>query len=99
MDDELVQVPRLLAEARLAVAALLAGAELVLEQRVVLRANDGEVVGHGGVIRATSGGGRREWHKKQEKRKLPLYGLCDQPGAPLCCPSWRALPVTAAVGG
>jgi hypothetical protein len=42
--DELVHVPRLLAEARLPVAALLRGPELVLEQRVVLRADDDKVV-------------------------------------------------------
>lgn len=46
MQDKLVQVPRRLGEARLPVAALLAGAELVLEQRVVLGADDGEVVAH-----------------------------------------------------
>lgn len=39
-------MPRRLGEARLPVAALLAGAELVLEQRVVLGADDGEVVAH-----------------------------------------------------
>lgn len=44
--DELVQVPGLVAEARLAVAALLGCAEVILEQRVVLGANYGEVVGH-----------------------------------------------------
>lgn len=46
MQDELVQVPRLVAEAREPVAALLGRAELVLEQRIVLRADDGEVVRH-----------------------------------------------------
>lgn len=46
VDDELVHVPGLLAEARLAVPALLRRAELVLEERVVLRADDGEVVRH-----------------------------------------------------
>ena len=48
VQHELVQVVRLLGEARLAVASLLAGAELVLEERVVLRADDGEVVAHCG---------------------------------------------------
>lgn len=42
--DELIHVPRLLAEARLPVPALLRGPELVLEQRVVLRPDDDEVV-------------------------------------------------------
>lgn len=46
VQDELVQVAGLVAEAREAVAALLRRAKLVLEQRVVLGANDGEVVGH-----------------------------------------------------
>lgn len=47
VDDELVHVPGLLGEARLAVAAGLGGAELVLEERVVLRPDYDEVVGHG----------------------------------------------------
>lgn len=46
MDDELVHVPGLLEEARLAVAAGLGGPELVLEERVVLRPDYDEVVGH-----------------------------------------------------
>ena len=46
VQDELVQVPRLLGEASLPVAPLLAGAELILEQRVILSADDGEVVRH-----------------------------------------------------
>ncbi len=45
MHNELVHVARLLGEARDAVAALLAAAELVLEDGVVLGAYDGEVVG------------------------------------------------------
>lgn len=52
--DELVHVPGLLAEARLAVAALLRRPELVLEERVVLRADDGEVVRHLPVFRFDS---------------------------------------------
>lgn len=44
--DERVHVPGLVAEARDAVAALLRGAEFVLEQRVVFGADDAEVVGH-----------------------------------------------------
>lgn len=47
MENELVQVARLLGEAGLAIAALLARAELVLEERVVLGADYGEVVAHG----------------------------------------------------
>lgn len=51
MHDELVHVPRLVAEARLPVAALLRGAELVLEYRVVLRSDYGEVIRHlGGYL-------------------------------------------------
>ena len=46
VQDELVQVPRLLAEASLAVAPLLARAEFVFEERVVLRADYSEVVAH-----------------------------------------------------
>ncbi len=46
MDDELVHVAGVVAEARDAVAALLGGAEFVLEEGVVLCAYDGEVVGH-----------------------------------------------------
>lgn len=47
MQDELVQMASLVAEARLAVTALLGRAELVLEERVVLGADDGEVIRHG----------------------------------------------------
>lgn len=50
MQDELVQVLDLLVEARLAIAALLGCAELVLEKGVVLGADDGEVVAHGGAV-------------------------------------------------
>lgn len=46
VQHQLVQVPHLLGEARLPVAALLRGAELVLEEGVVLGADDGEVVAH-----------------------------------------------------
>ncbi len=46
MRDELVHVPRLVAEPRLPVAALLRRPELVLEERVVLRPDDHEVVRH-----------------------------------------------------
>lgn len=44
VQDELVQMTSLVAEAGLAVAALLGGAELVLEERIVLGADDGEVI-------------------------------------------------------
>lgn len=44
MHDELVHGPGLVGEVRRAVAALLGRAELVLEERVVLRADDHEVV-------------------------------------------------------
>ena len=40
MDDKLVQVTGLLGKVSLAIAALLGGAELVLEQRIVLRADN-----------------------------------------------------------
>lgn len=46
VDDELVQLSRLFGEARHAVAALFAGAKVILEERVVLGADDGEVVTH-----------------------------------------------------
>lgn len=46
MHDERVHVPGLVAEAGNTVAALLRGAEFVLEERVVFRADYAEVVGH-----------------------------------------------------
>lgn len=46
VDDELVELSRLFGEARHAVAALFAGAKVILEQRIVLGADDGEVVAH-----------------------------------------------------
>lgn len=51
MQNELIQVPGLLGKAGLAIAALLAGAKFVLKQRVVLRADDSEVVAHCPVCR------------------------------------------------
>ena len=51
-------MPDLVGEARLAVAALLGGAELILEERVVLRANNGKVVAHGGAVVVRIGDGR-----------------------------------------
>lgn len=47
VEDELIQVSDLFVEPGLAVASLLGGAELVLEERVVLGPDYGEVVGHG----------------------------------------------------
>lgn len=44
--NELVQVSHLFGEARLAIAALLGGAELILEQGIVLGADNGKVVAH-----------------------------------------------------
>lgn len=55
VQDELVQVAGLIREARLPIAALLGSAELVLEEGVVLGADDGKVVGHGSVIDRSSG--------------------------------------------
>jgi hypothetical protein len=55
VQDELVQVAGLVREARLPIAALLGGSELVLEDGVVLGADDGKVVGHGSVIDRSSG--------------------------------------------
>ena len=46
MDDELVHMSCFLAEVREAIAALLGRAELMLEERVVLCADYGEVIGH-----------------------------------------------------
>lgn len=56
VQDELVQVAGLVREARLPIAALLRGAELVLEEGVVLGADNGKVVGHVSVIDRSSGG-------------------------------------------
>lgn len=61
VQNELVQVTDLVAEARLSVAALLRGAELMLKQGVVLGADDGEIVTHrvagriGCALRSSSG--------------------------------------------
>lgn len=55
VQDELVEVLDLVGEARLAVAALLRGAELVLEEGVVLVADDGKVVAHGVIVRIGRG--------------------------------------------
>lgn len=52
VQDELVQVAGLVREARLPIAALLGRAELVLEEGVVLGADDGKVVGHGSRYRS-----------------------------------------------
>lgn len=46
MQNDLVQVPDLLGKARLAIAALLRGPKLVLEQRVILGADNGKIVAH-----------------------------------------------------
>lgn len=46
VDDELIHVARLFAEARHAIAALLGGAKFVFEEGGVFCADDGEVVGH-----------------------------------------------------
>lgn len=46
MHDELIHVSRLLAKARLTVSSLLRGSELMLEERVVLRADYYKVVRH-----------------------------------------------------
>lgn len=50
MKNELVQVSDLVGEARLAIAALLGGTEFVFKERVVLCADNGEVVAHGGSV-------------------------------------------------
>jgi hypothetical protein len=42
-------MPRLFPEPRLSIPALLRGPEFVLEERVVLRTDYGEIVGHGGL--------------------------------------------------
>ena len=44
--DELVHVSSFVTEARDAIASLFRGAELILEDWVVFRANDGKIVGH-----------------------------------------------------
>lgn len=53
MQDELVHVARLLRKPGEAVAALLRSAKLILEEGVVLRADDGKVIGHGVDARET----------------------------------------------
>jgi hypothetical protein len=50
VQDELVQVSHLFGEAGLAIAALLRGAELVLEQGVVLGANNGKIIAHRAAV-------------------------------------------------
>lgn len=50
VQDELVQVADLVGEAGLPIAALLGAAKLVFEERVVLGADYGEVVAHGGAL-------------------------------------------------
>lgn len=49
MQNKLVQVPQLVAEAGLTIAALLGCAEFIFKEGVVLGADDGEVVAHDGV--------------------------------------------------
>jgi len=46
MHDKLVHMPRLFGEPRDAIAALLRAAKLILKQRVIQGANNGEVEGH-----------------------------------------------------
>jgi len=58
VQDELVEMSRLLREARLPVAALLARPELVLEQRVVLRPDYRKVVTHCRFVVFWRGSGR-----------------------------------------
>jgi hypothetical protein len=59
VEDELVEVADLVVEARLAVAAGFGGAELVLEEGVVLRPDDDEVVRHGRGVFSSGSGERR----------------------------------------
>lgn len=78
MQDKLVQVPGLLGEARLPIAALLACAELVLEERVVLGADDGEVVAHGpgvGLCSLLGWSGFGVWLGSL-RLSLSVYHLC-----------------------
>jgi hypothetical protein len=48
VQNELIQMPNVIREARLAVAALLGGPELVFEERIVQGADNGKVVAHRG---------------------------------------------------
>lgn len=83
MDDKLVQVAGLLGKVRLAIAALLGGAELVLEERVVLRADDGKVVGHGWCAARPSREGDFNGAGRRENSRKTSSGL----GLPYAC-SW-----------
>jgi hypothetical protein len=85
VDDEGVHAAGVVAEARDAVAALLGGAELVLEEGVVFGADDGEVEGHGGRTVGGRWAGYREgiWIVDVRKRKeslvlsLMFFSLCS----------------------
>lgn len=57
MYDERIHVACLLTETSDAISALLGGAEFELKQRLVLCADNAEVVGH--VVRVRKGTGRR----------------------------------------
>lgn len=60
VDDKLVEVSCLLGEVCLAISTLLGCAKLVLKLRVVLRANNSKIVGHGErKLRSTTGRKRR----------------------------------------
>ena len=61
MHDERVHMARLLTKTGDAVSALLGSAELELEQRLVSRANDAEVVGHFVRVRTEDGKSGSDW--------------------------------------
>ena len=47
MDNEWIQLPRLLRKSSYSITALLRGTELKLEKRVIACSDDAEIVGHG----------------------------------------------------
>jgi hypothetical protein len=69
--NKLVHMPSLLREPRDAIAALLRSAKLILEQRIILRANNGKVVRHSPAFAgATKFRGVVGFERKVEKRDL-----------------------------
>lgn len=82
MENELVQMTQLVREARLSVTALLGCAELVLEEGVVLGADNGEVVAHGDrgtgltICDQRKGGELSPWMPKSRDDKQRRYGSC-----------------------
>lgn len=77
MKDELVQVSHLLGEAGLAIAALLRGAELVLEQGIVLGADNGKVVTHSAAAAPHIGRGFCARRERERRGSSLIVGAGD----------------------